>query len=62
MRPPSVAAAGIIKALRPRQWIKNVLVVGASLATVGGDHDFRDVFYKAGIALVVCCLAASSIF
>lgn len=39
-----------------------MLVVGASLATVGGDHDFRDVFYKAGIALVVCCLAASSIF
>lgn len=62
MRPPSAVAAGIIQALRPRQWIKNVLVVGASLATVGGEHDFRDVFYKAGIAMVVFCLAASSIY
>ena len=62
--PPSNLAVGIIKALRPRQWIKNVLVVVAPLATLGGNvhYDYRDVFYKVGIAFVVLCLAASSIY
>jgi decaprenyl-phosphate phosphoribosyltransferase len=57
-------AVGIIKALRPRQWIKNVLVVAAPLATLGGNvhYDYRDVLYKVGIAFVVFCLAASSIY
>jgi decaprenyl-phosphate phosphoribosyltransferase len=61
--PPNLAV-GIIKALRPRQWIKNVLVVAAPLATLGGNvhYDYRDVFYKVGIAFVVFCLAASSIY
>ncbi|WP_431970058.1 decaprenyl-phosphate phosphoribosyltransferase [Nocardia sp. bgisy134] len=57
-------AVGVIKAMRPRQWIKNVLVVAAPLATLGGHvhYDYRDVLYKAGIAFVVFCLAASSIY
>ncbi|WP_405498476.1 decaprenyl-phosphate phosphoribosyltransferase [Nocardia sp. NBC_00511] len=57
-------AVGVIKAMRPRQWIKNVLVVAAPLATLGGPvhYDYRDVLYKAGIAFVVFCLAASSIY
>ena len=62
--PPPNLAVGIIKALRPRQWIKNILVVAAPLATLGGHvhYDYRDVFYKVGIAFVVFCLAASSIY
>jgi decaprenyl-phosphate phosphoribosyltransferase len=62
--PPPNLAVGIIKALRPRQWIKNVLVVAAPLATLGGNvhYDYRDVFYKVGIAFVAFCLAASSIY
>jgi decaprenyl-phosphate phosphoribosyltransferase len=62
--PPPNLAVGLIKALRPRQWIKNILVVAAPLATLGGDvqYDYRDVFYKVGIAFVAFCLAASSIY
>lgn len=41
-----------------------MLVVAAPLATLGGHvhYDYRDVLYKAGIAFVVFCLAASSIY
>lgn len=61
--PPANLATGILVALRPRQWIKNVLVVGAPLATIAGNvHDFGDAFGKVGLAIVVFCLAASSIY
>ncbi|MUL77008.1 decaprenyl-phosphate phosphoribosyltransferase [Mycolicibacterium sp. CBMA 226] len=62
--PPPNLVVGVIKALRPRQWIKNVLVVAAPLATLGGNvhYDYRDVFYKVGVAFVVFSLAASSIY
>ena len=62
--PPTNLASGIIKALRPRQWIKNILVVVAPLATLGGgvQYDYGDMVYKVGIAFIVFCLAASSIY
>jgi decaprenyl-phosphate phosphoribosyltransferase len=62
--PPENLAVGIVKALRPRQWIKNVLVVAAPLATLGGHvhYNYIDVLYKVGVAFVVFCLAASSIY
>lgn len=60
--PPKSLAAGLIKALRPRQWVKNVLVLAAPLAA-GTDaltdaHNMGNV----GIAFVAFCLAASSIY
>ena len=57
-------AVGVLKALRPRQWIKNVLVLAAPLAALGGSvhYNYLDVLYKVGIAFMVFCLAASSIY
>ncbi len=59
---------GVVKAMRPRQWVKNVLVVAAPLAAAGrGMHYDRaavllDVVSRVGGAFVVFCLAASSIY
>lgn len=62
--PPSNLASGIVKAIRPRQWSKNILVLAAPLAALGGNvtYDYRDVLYKVSIAFVAFCLAASSIY
>ncbi|HEY5844449.1 MAG TPA: decaprenyl-phosphate phosphoribosyltransferase [Mycobacterium sp.] len=62
--PPQNLAAGIIKAIRPRQWVKNLLVLAAPLAALGGDveYDYKQVLLKVGIAFVVFCLAASCIY
>ncbi|MGA5546010.1 decaprenyl-phosphate phosphoribosyltransferase [Mycobacterium sp. NPDC051198] len=62
--PPKNLAAGLIKAVRPRQWIKNLLVLAAPLAAVGSgiEYDYGDLAYKVSIAFVVFCLAASSIY
>ena len=62
--PPSNLFAGIVKAIRPRQWVKNLLVLAAPLAALGGDvhYDYRDVLFKVLIAFVVFCMAASAIY
>lgn len=62
--PPKNLAAGLIKAIRPRQWIKNLLVLAAPLAAVGSgiEYNYADLAYKVSIAFVVFCLAASSIY
>jgi decaprenyl-phosphate phosphoribosyltransferase len=62
--PPKNLFTGIIKALRPRQWVKNLLVLVAPLFALGGDvqYDYRDVLIKVGIAFVAFSLAASSIY
>ena len=57
--PPKNLATGLIKAVRPRQWVKNVLVLAAPLAA-GTDawtsHTALDVL----LAFVVFCFGASS--
>ena len=57
---PSNLATGLIKAIRPRQWVKNVLVLAAPLAA--GNITDVSVLGSAGIAFVAFCLAASSIY
>ncbi|HTM84563.1 MAG TPA: decaprenyl-phosphate phosphoribosyltransferase [Mycobacterium sp.] len=50
--------------MRPRQWVKNVLVLAAPLAALGGDvhYDYAEVGSKALVAFVVFCLAASATY
>ena len=64
--PPKNLATGIVKALRPRQWVKNVLVFAAPVAALGDDRfvvdDYRNVLVKVLVAFVVFSLAASSVY
>jgi decaprenyl-phosphate phosphoribosyltransferase len=62
--PPKNLASGLIKAVRPRQWVKNLLVVVAPLAALGSDvkYDYSDVLADVGIAFVAFCLAASCVY
>src|SRR5579884_3829726 len=62
--PPANLIVGVVKAIRPRQWVKNVLVLAAPLAAAGrGMHyDYVDVLGKVAVAFVVFCLAASSVY
>src|SRR6476661_6372989 len=62
--PPSNLFTGIIKAIRPRQWVKNLLVLAAPLAALGGnvEYDYKQVLLRVGVAFVAFCLAASCIY
>ena len=59
---------GVVKAIRPRQWVKNVLVLAAPLAAAGRGMQYNradvlvDVLGRVSVAFVVFCLAASSIY
>src|SRR3954468_20817552 len=58
--PDRGVAAALVRAVRPRQWVKNLLVVAAPLAAreLGG----RDVLVATLLALVSFCAAASAVY
>jgi decaprenyl-phosphate phosphoribosyltransferase len=62
--PPDNVIVGIVKAVRPRQWVKNILVLAAPVAALGGPvrYDYREVLINASIAFVVFSMAASAIY
>jgi decaprenyl-phosphate phosphoribosyltransferase len=62
--PPANLIIGVVKAVRPRQWVKNVLVLAAPLAALGSavHYDYVDVLGKVGVAFLMFCLAASSVY
>lgn len=62
--PPTNLVTGVIKAIRPRQWVKNVLVLAAPLSAAGRGHQYNlhQLGLQVGIAFVVFSLAASSIY
>ena len=55
---------GVIKAMRPRQWVKNILVAAAPLAAWGtyAHYNYRDVMVQIAVAFVAFSLGASSIY
>ena len=62
--PPKNRFTGVIKAMRPRQWMKNLLVLLAPVAALGSNvhYDYRQVAVKVVIAFVAFSLAASSVY
>jgi decaprenyl-phosphate phosphoribosyltransferase len=57
---PLAVAGGLARAVRPRQWVKNVLVVAAPLASA--DLDRAGVIVKVVLAFVAFSLAASAVY
>ena len=64
--PPKNLVSGVIKAIRPRQWVKNLLVLAAPIAALGGEgevrYDYDEMAINILIAFVAFSLAASSIY
>ncbi|WP_084611757.1 decaprenyl-phosphate phosphoribosyltransferase [Tomitella biformata] len=57
---PKTVLGGLLKAMRPWQWVKNVLVLAAPVAA--GSLFDTNVLGPVALAFVVFCLAASSIY
>ena len=58
--PDRGVARALVRAVRPRQWVKNLLVVAAPLAA--GELGDRDVLAATLLAFVSFCLAASAVY
>ncbi|MBC2681447.1 decaprenyl-phosphate phosphoribosyltransferase [Corynebacterium anserum] len=61
-QPPKNVVDGMIKAMRPKQWVKNILVVAAPLAAGSESLFSTRVVLDVLIAFIAFCLAASSIY
>jgi decaprenyl-phosphate phosphoribosyltransferase len=60
---PGGSLGGLIRTARPRQWVKNVLVLAAPFAAFAANPVFHvDVVVDAGIAFVAFCLVASAVY
>jgi decaprenyl-phosphate phosphoribosyltransferase len=61
---PANLIVGVVKAMRPRQWVKNVLVAAAPLAALGTNvhYDYLKMLGQVAVAFAVFCLAASSVY
>lgn len=62
--PPGNLIVGVVKAMRPRQWVKNVLVLAAPLSAAGRHHryDYGQLGIQVAVAFVVFSLAASAVY
>jgi decaprenyl-phosphate phosphoribosyltransferase len=58
--PTSALAVGLFKTMRPKQWVKNLLVLAAPAAA--GDLFDPPVLLRASVAFVCFCLAASGTY
>jgi decaprenyl-phosphate phosphoribosyltransferase len=54
------AAVGLFEAMRPRQWVKNLLVLAAPV--LSGELLESGVVWDTGVAFVAFCLAASGVY
>ncbi|WKD59987.1 decaprenyl-phosphate phosphoribosyltransferase [Corynebacterium caspium] len=61
-RPPSNRVDAMIKALRPKQWVKNVLVIAAPAAAGAEALANGRILADVALAFVVFCFAASAIY
>jgi decaprenyl-phosphate phosphoribosyltransferase len=62
-RGPLAVLRGVVRTARPRQWVKNVLVLAAPFAAFAANPVFdKDVVIDAGIAFVAFCLVASAVY
>ena len=59
-RTPVSVARGVLKTMRPRQWVKNVLVLAAPFAS--GDLLRNGIVLELGVAFVAFSIAASGIY
>jgi decaprenyl-phosphate phosphoribosyltransferase len=59
-RSPAKVVRGVVRTMRPRQWVKNVLVLAAPFAA--GDLFDRDILGGLAVAFVAFSLAASGIY
>ena len=62
--PPKNIVTGIVKAIRPKQWVKNLLVLAAPIAALGAEvpYDYGEMAINILIAFVSFSLAASYIY